>query len=147
MTIQQRIEEDLKIAMKARDELRLATLRLVRSAFKNKQIETGKDLSDQDAVAVMRTMLKQYKDALNDFTVAGRTDLAERQTKEIEVIEGYLPQQMSEAQVEETCKIVIGEMNATVSDAGKVMGAVMKRLAGQADGALVKQVVERLLKG
>ncbi len=147
MTIHQQIEEDLKAAMKAHDELRLSTLRLVRSAFKNKEIDSGKELSDQDAVAVMRTMLKQYKDALNDFTTAGRTDLAERQTKEIGIIEGYLPQQMGEAQVEEVCKSVIGEMNATLSDAGKVMGAVMKRLAGQADGAMVKQVVERLLKG
>ncbi|MFA5185900.1 MAG: GatB/YqeY domain-containing protein [Patescibacteria group bacterium] len=146
-TISQNIEGDLKEAMKAKNESALSTLRMVRAAFKNKQIDVGHDLTDDEATAVMRTMVKQYKDALNDFRNAGRTDLADKQAKEIELIEHYLPAMMSEAQVEELAKAVISEMNATLSDTGKVMGAVMKKAAGQADGTVVRNVVEKLLKG
>lgn len=133
--------------MKAKNESALSTLRMVRAAFKNKQIDVGHELTDDEATAVMRTMVKQYKDALNDFRNAGRNDLADKQAKEIELIEHYLPAMMSEAQVEELAKAVIAEMNATLSDTGKVMGAVMKKAAGQADGTVVRNVVEKLLKG
>ncbi len=146
-TISQNIEGDLKEAMKAKNESALSTLRMVRAAFKNKQIDVGHELTDDEATAVMRTMVKQYKDALNDFRNAGRNDLADKQAKEIELIEHYLPAMMSEAQVEELAKAVIAEMNATLSDTGKVMGAVMKKAAGQADGTVVRNVVEKLLKG
>lgn len=146
-TISQKIEEDLKEAMKAKNEAALSTLRMVRAAFKNKQIDVGHELTDDEATAVMRTMVKQYKDALNDFRNAGRTDLADKQAKEIELIEHYLPAMLSEEKVEELAKAAISEMNATLSDTGKVMGAVMKKAAGQADGTVVRNVVERLLKG
>ncbi len=146
-TISERIENDLKEAMKAKAEARLSALRMVRAAIKNKQIDLGHPLTDEEATAVMRTMIKQYKDALADFTAAGRGDLAEKQQAEITLIESYLPAQLGEAQIEEAAKAVIAEMNATVSDMGKVMGATMKKLAGQADGLAVKAVVERLLKG
>jgi len=145
--LSERIENDLKEAMKAKAEDRLSTLRMVRAALKNKQIDLGHPLTNEEAVAVMRTMIKQYRDALTDFTAAGRTDLADKQRAEIELIEAYLPAQLGEAQIEEAAKTVIAEMNATASDMGKVMGAIMKKLAGQADGAAVKAVVERLLKG
>lgn len=146
-TISERIENDLKEAMKAKAEARLSALRMVRAAIKNKQIDLGHPLTDEEATAVMRTMIKQYKDALADFTAAGRGDLAEKQQAEITLIESYLPAQLGEAQIEEAAKAVIAEMNATVSDMGKVMGATMKKLAGQANGLAVKAVVERLLKG
>lgn len=145
-TINERIDNDLKEAMKAKAEAQLSTLRMVRAALKNKQIDLGHPLTDEEAMAVMRTMIKQYKDALADFTAAGRADLADKQKAEIALIESYLPAQMGEAQIEEAAKAVIAEMNATVSDMGKVMGATMKKLAGQADGTAVKAVVERLLK-
>jgi len=145
--LSERIENDLKEAMKAKAEARLSTLRMVRAALKNKQIDLGHPLTNEEAVAVMRTMIKQYRDALTDFTAAGRTDLADKQRAEIELIEAYLPAQLGEAQIEEAAKTVIAEMNATASDMGKVMGATMKKLAGQADGTAVKAVVERLLKG
>jgi uncharacterized protein YqeY len=145
--LSERIENDLKEAMKAKAEARLSTLRMVRAALKNKQIDLGHPLTNEEAVAVMRTMIKQYRDALTDFTAAGRTDLADKQLAEIELIEAYLPAQLGEAQIEEAAKTVIAEMNATASDMGKVMGATMKKLAGQADGTAVKAVVERLLKG
>jgi hypothetical protein len=146
-TIPETIENDLKEAMKAKAEARLSALRLVRAALKNKQIDLGHPLTDEEATAVMRTMVKQYKDALADFNSAGRKDLAEKQQAEISLIESYLPAQMGEAQIEEAAKAAIAELNATPSDMGKVMGATMKKLAGQADGTAVKAVVERLLKG
>jgi len=145
-TISERIENDLKEAMKAKAEAKLSALRMVRAAIKNKQIDLGHPLSDEEATAVMRTMIKQYKDALADFTAAGRADLVEKQQAEIALIESYLPAQLGEVQIEEAAKAVIAEMNATMSDLGKVMGATMKRLAGQADGTAVKAVVEKLLK-
>lgn len=145
-TITERIENDLKEAMKAKAEARLSALRLVRAALKNKQIDLGHPPTDEEATSVMRTMIKQYKDALADFNAAGRTDLAEKQQAEIALIEAYLPAQLGEAQIEEAAKSVIAELNATASDVGRVMGATMKKLAGQADGTAVKAVVERLLK-
>jgi hypothetical protein len=146
-TITERIENDLKEAMKAKAEAKLSALRLVRAALKNKQIDLGHPPTDEEATSVMRTMIKQYKDALVDFTAAGRTDLVEKQQAEISLIESYLPAQLGEAQIEEAAKAAIAELDAMPSDMGKVMGATMKKLAGQADGTAVKAVVERLLKG
>jgi len=145
MTLLEHIDADLKEAMKAKNEAATSALRLVRAACKNKQIELGHELSDEEAAGVMRTMVKQYKDALGDFQAAGRTDLAEKQGKEIELIEHYLPAQLSEAQVEEICRPIIAELKAGPSDMGKVMGAVMKQVAGRADGTTVRNVVQRLL--
>jgi len=146
MTLLQRIDNDLKEAMKAKNEAALSTLRMVRAACKNKQIELGHELNDEEAGAVMRTMVKQYRDALQDFTAAGRSDLMQKQTQEIEFIERYLPAQLNAAQIEEISRNVIAELQATPSDMGKVMGAVMKQVAGQADGALVRSVIQGLLK-
>lgn len=144
MTLAQQIESDLKEAMKARDERRLSTLRMVRAAFKNKQIDVGHELTDEEAQAVMRTMLKQYKDALNDFTSAGRSDLAEKQAEEIRLIEAYLPQQMPEEELTKICQETLAEMGGT-GDLGKTMGAVMKKVAGRADGNKVREIVQKLL--
>ena len=99
MTLIERIDADLKEAMKAKDELTLSTLRLVRTSLKNKQIEIMRDLTEEDVLAVMRTMVKQYKDAFADFTANGRKDLADRQAGEIAIIERYLPAAMPEAEL------------------------------------------------
>ncbi len=146
MTLLEQIDADLKEAMKAKNEAATSTLRMVRAACKNKQIDSGHVLSEEEAALVMRTMVKQYKDALADFQAAGRNDLAEKQAKEIELIEHYLPALLNEAQVEEICQAVIAELKATPADMGKVMGAVMKRVAGQADGTVVRNAVQKLLK-
>ena len=145
MTLFERIDGDIKDAMKAKNEAVLSTLRMVKTAMKNKQIDLGHPLSDDEAAGVMRTMAKQYKDALADFAAAGRTDLADRQKAEIELIEKYLPAQLTEAQVEDIAKAVIAELGATAKDMGRVMGAVMKKAEGNADGNAVKSVVQRLL--
>lgn len=146
MTIEERIEADMQSAMKQRNELELGTLRLVRSVFKNKQIELGKPITNDDVRSVLSTMKKQYLDALSDFEKAGRTDLADRQRKELEIIERYLPAAFSEGELEE---VVRGAVEASgVTDAsgfGKAMGVAMKAVEGRADGNRVRAIVQRLL--
>lgn len=146
MTLVEQIEHDMKEAMKARNESVLSALRLVRSAMKNKQIDLGHPLSDAEAQATLKTMVKQYRDALVNFQAAGRSDLAEKQQSEIDLLEKYLPAQMSEGEIEVLAEKVIAELQATQKDMGRVIGVVMKAAAGQADGNAVKAVVERLLK-
>lgn len=123
-------------------------LRLMRTGIKNKEIEAMHPLGDEEVQAVIRTMIKQGKDALTDFTSAGRQDLIERQTGEIAVLERYLPPAMPEAELEAICQKVIAETGAaTPSDVGKVMGSVMKVVDGRADGSSVRTIVQRLLSG
>ncbi len=141
-----RIEADTKEAMKAKQEAVVSALRLVRSVIKNKQIELSHELSDEEATAVLRTLVKQYKDALADFTSAGRTDLVERQTAEIELLERYLPAGLSAAEIDALVQGSVAELRATVKDAGRVMGVVMKEVAGRADGNAVRASVERVLR-
>ena len=137
------IERDFKEAMKARNEQAVSALRMVRSAAKNKQIDAGRPLTDEDAALLLKTLLKQYRDALVDFTEAGRTDLAAAQQAEIELLERYLPAAMTEAEIEVIAHRVIAE--SPVRDFGRIMGTVMKEVGGQADGNAVRSVVERLL--
>ena len=145
MLLYERIEQDLVQAMKAKDELTLSALRLVRSSLKNKQIELQHALSDEESEAVIRSMVKQYRDALSDFTKAGRDDLASRQRLEIGVLSKYLPAALSDEEVEAVAKRVIEEDEATSADIGKVMGRVMKELGGRVDGNTVRAIVQRLL--
>lgn len=143
MTITERVENDFKQAMKSKDELGLSVMRMVRTALKNKQIDLMRDLKEEDSQAVLRTMIKQYQDALADFTKAGRADLAERQQKEIDLIQQYLPAAMPAAELESVVREAVKGMNKT--EMGKAMGAAMKAVAGRADGNQVKAIVERIL--
>lgn len=145
MTLLERIDHDLKEAMKAKNETALSTLRLVRSALKNKQIDAQKELSEADVTAVIKTMVKQYRDALADFSASGRQDLADRQAAEIALLETYLPAGMSEAELEAICTRVISEQNATSKDLGRIMGLIMKEVNGGADGNTVRAIVQRLM--
>lgn len=143
MTVIERVENDFKTAMKSKDELGLSVLRLVRTALKNKQIEVMHELKDEESQAVLRTMIKQYQDALSDFTKAGRSDLAERQQKEIDLINQYLPAAMPADELEAVVREAVKGM--TKAEMGKAMGTAMKAVAGRADGNQVKAIVERLL--
>ncbi|MEK7115908.1 MAG: GatB/YqeY domain-containing protein [Patescibacteria group bacterium] len=145
MTLIARIEADTISAMKSKDEGRLSALRMVRAALKNKLIEIGHTLSDDEAQQVIRTMVKQYTEALADFTSAGRTDLAEKQQKEIDLLKEYLPAQMPEEEIEMIARKIIAAQNAAQKDMGRVMGAVMKEVAGRADGNAVKALVQKIL--
>jgi len=145
MTTTERIEQDFKEAMKARDEFRVSILRMVRTSLKNKQIDLMHELTDAEAMAVLKTMVKQYQDALNDFQNAGRMDLVEKQQKEIDAINIYLPAKMSSEELE---KIVAGAVaGMSKADMGKAMGAAMKAVDGRADGNEVRAIVQRLLAG
>ncbi|HWQ99502.1 MAG TPA: GatB/YqeY domain-containing protein [Candidatus Methylomirabilis sp.] len=146
MSIIEHIDADLKEAMKQKNELELSTLRLVRSALKNKQIELGREPTEEEIQSVLRTVVKQYSDALGDFEKAGRTDLATRQKAELGVVQGYLPAAMPADELERLVREAIVSVGAvSPSDTGKVMGAAMKIVAGRADGNAVREVAQRLL--
>jgi hypothetical protein len=146
MTILERIDTDLQTAMKQKNELELSTLRLMRSALKNKQIDLGHATTDEEAQAVMKTQVKQYQDALSDFEKAGRLDLAERQKLEIDIVKRYLPEAMPAEELERVVSEAVASSGATSpSDVGKVMGIAMKAVAGRADGNAVRTIVQRLL--
>jgi uncharacterized protein YqeY len=143
MTTQEKIEQDFKDAMRSKDELALSALRLVRTALKNKQIELMHELTEAEIAAVLKTMIKQYQDALGDFSGAGRQDLVERQQKEIDLVARYLPPSLPAEELERIVKESLGSSGAT--DVGKAMGAAMKAVAGRADGNAVREIVQRLL--
>lgn len=145
MTTLERIEQDFKSAMKARDEFALSVLRLTRTALKNKQIDLMHELTEAESQAVLKTMVKQYQDALNDFQNAGRMDLVEKQQKEIDLINQYLPAKMALEELEKIVREAVSGMSA--SDMGKAMGAAMKAVDGRADGNEVRTIVQRVLAG
>jgi uncharacterized protein len=146
MTLLERIDADLKEAMKSKNEQELSTLRLLRSALKNKEIDLGKAPTDDEVMAVAKTLQKQYQDALGDFERAGRADLAEKQKAELVVIKRYLPEMLPADQVEAIVKEAIAEIGASsAADVGKVMGAAMKKAAGRADGGQVREIAQKLL--
>lgn len=140
MTILERIEADFKEAMKTKDELALSVLRLVRTSLKNKQIDLGHMPDQAETEQVLRTMIKQYQDALSDFSAAGRQDLVERQQKEIDLIAAYLPPPLSS---EELRKIVYDALAASeIKEVGRAMGVAMKAVNGRADAKDVRPLVE-----
>lgn len=138
------IQADLVAAQKARDAEGVATLRLMISEMKNAKIRLMHELSDEETQAVLRSEVKKRKDAIMQFEKGGRQDLADADKKQIAIIEKYLPAQMSEADVEAKIKPLI-QPGLTMKDMGKVMGAAMKELRGQADGNVVSSIVKKLL--
>lgn len=140
-TIKDRIASDLKEAMRARDQLRLNTLRSALSGFIYKRSENGKELSDADELDVVRRLVKQRGDSLAEFEKAGRTDLAKKEGAEREILLAYLPAQRSAADIREIVQSVLAELPAEQRNAGAVMKVVMPQLRGLADGNLVRQIV------
>ncbi len=145
-----KIQNQIPIAMRAKDQVRLTTLRGILAAFTNESValkRTPKDkLSDQEAVAVIRRLVKQRKDSIEQFEKGGRADLADNEKAELKVLEEFLPAQMSEEKIKEIVlkkKEEMGEIDKTKM--GQFMGAVMKECKGEADGALVKKIVEEIL--
>lgn len=146
-SLRERLRDDLKDAMRARDATRRGTIRLVEAAIKNAEIEKrGGELSEQDIQAILQRQVKQRQDSIEQYEQAGRSDLADVERAEIAVIEAYLPQQMSRSEIEAAARDVIQQTGASgPSDRGKVMGQLMPQLRGQADGATVNAVVSDLL--
>jgi uncharacterized protein YqeY len=147
-SLHDRLSEDLKHAMKARDQLRMDTVRMIKSALFNKEIELKKDLDEAEMSRVLTVLVKQRKEAAEQYQKAKRDELAERELKEIVIVEGYLPRALSQEEITQIIESVIQETGATTAkDMGNVMKAVMAKLAGQAvDGKLISDLVRARLK-
>lgn len=146
-TIPQRVDSELKEALKSRDELKLSVLRMIKASLKYKQIEKMAPLSGEECISVLSSMAKQRRDSIEQFAAAGRSDLAEKETKELQVVLSYLPAQLSPEELDKIILAAISECNAAApADMGKVMKAVMPLTKGMADGKVVSQRVKELLK-
>ena len=149
MSLREKLEEDLKTAMKAGDALRVSTLRMAQSAIHNKEIQLLKKdtgLSDEETVEVLKSEVKKRKDAVLEFGKAGRTDLAEKEKKEAEILSAYLPAEMSDEDLERILKYGIREVAASgEKDFGKVMKASMPVVKGKASGDRISAMLKKLL--
>ena len=142
MGVIQQLEGDLKGAMVAKENDKRDTLRLVLSDMKNKKIELGRELEEEEAVAVLAKAKKSRQDSLTQYNEAGRDDLAAIESAEIAVIAGYLPEEMSEDELREIVTAVIAEVGASSpKDMGALMGALMPKVKGRADGKAVQRIV------
>ncbi|RMG71146.1 MAG: GatB/YqeY domain-containing protein [Nitrospirae bacterium] len=146
MTIKEKIDSDLKEALKSGDSLSVSILRLLKSAIKNKEIEKSSPLSDEDVLSVLSSQAKQLREAISEYEKAGRHELAEKERKELSVLQRYLPEQLSEEELRKLIAEVIAETGAsTPRDMGKVMKTLMPRVKGRADGKVVNQMVKEML--
>src|SRR4030095_4726083 len=147
MALNDEVSADIAAAMKARDAARLSALRMLKAAVMNKDVEKGRDLEDAEVLQVVASLVKQRRDSIEQFTKAGRTDLVEKENGEIAVLEHYLPPAATADEIEAAVKAAIAETGAaSPKDMGKVMKAVMPKLAGKnADGKAVNEIVRRTL--
>ena len=148
MSLRDRLSEDLKLAMKARDQLRMDVIRMIKAAVLNKEVEMKKDLDDAEMSRIMTTMIKQRKESVEQYEKGQRAELAAKERQEISIIEAYLPKALSSDELIRTVDAVIRETGAnSAKDMGAVMKAVMARLAGQpVDGKQVSDLVRSRLK-
>jgi uncharacterized protein len=149
MSLIEQIQQDITAAMKAREEQRLSTLRMVKTALKNREIEKMAPLDEKESQAVLSTLIKQRKESVEQFTKGGRQEMADKEAAEIVLIEGYLPKAAGEAEIVAGVKAVIAEMGApTMKDMGTVMKNAMARFSGagmRVDGKVVSDAVKREL--
>ena len=149
MGLPQDVNAAIAAAMKARDQVRLAPLRMLKAALTNKQIEKGRDLDDAEALQVVASLIKQRRESIEQFLKGGRTDLVEKETREIQILEAYLPPAMDAAELDALVQASITETGATsAKDMGRVMKDLMPRLVGRGvDGKAVNELVRRKLGG
>jgi len=146
MTLKAQIMNDIKAAMKAKDKETVGTIRMLTAAIKQVEVDERRELEDADVLAVISKMIKQRKDAAEQFAQADRQDLREKELTEIEVLERYLPEQLSESAVKDIVAAVIAETGANgMKDMGQVMAGVKAKVAGQADMGQVSQLVKAAL--
>jgi len=147
MSLSKLIVTDLTAAMKAQDAARTSTLRMVKAAMMNRQIEKGSELDDDDMQKLLRSLVKQRRDSIEQYEKAGRQELVDKEQAEVDVIEGYLPQAASRDEIEQAVAGAIAETSATsMKDMGKVMKAAQAALAGKnADGRTVSEIVKSKL--
>jgi len=149
MTLKDKIISDMTAAMKAKDAARTSTLRMVKAAIMHREKEGGGELTDEDVTKLLRSQVKQRRDSVEQYQKAGRQELVDKEAAEIAVIEEYLPQAASEAEIEQAVSAAVAETGATsMKDMGAVMKAAMAKLAGKnADGKLISETVKKKLAG
>ena len=148
MTLKERITEDMKSAMRASDKERLSTIRMVQAAIKQREVDERIALDDAQVLAVLEKMVKQRRESIAAFEQGGRADLADKEKAEIVVLTAYLPEQLTEAEVDALIQAAIAETGAaTMKDMGKVMGAVKAKAAGRADMGAVSARIKAALGG
>jgi uncharacterized protein YqeY len=147
LTLKEKLSEGFKEAMKARDEIRKTTVNLIRAAVKQIEVDTRTELDENEVLGVIAKQVKMRKDALPDFEKAGRTDLLETYNKEIDILMAYLPEQMTIEEIQKIAREVMAELGIEggKQNMGKLMGALMPRVKGKADGGDVRKAIEGLL--
>ena len=146
MSLQETIDRDFKEAMRARDDIRLSVLRMIKTAAKNKQVELRRPLEEDDLLGVLTSQAKQRRDSIDQFTSGGRADLAAREEAELGIIEAYLPKQLSRTEMEEAVAAMVVELEAkSVKDMGRVMKVLMSRYKGRMDGKAAGDLVKEKL--
>ncbi|MDE5413892.1 MAG: GatB/YqeY domain-containing protein [Bacillaceae bacterium] len=146
MNLLDRLTDDMKAAMKSKEKEKLSVIRMVKSSLQNEQIKLGRELSEDETLTVLNRELKQRRESLHEFEKANRDDLASKLHGEIEVLQQYLPEQLSEEEVTQIVQETISEVGAaSTADFGKVMGAIMPKVKGKADGGLVNRLVKQHL--
>ncbi|GAB6083068.1 GatB/YqeY domain-containing protein [Desulfuromonas carbonis] len=148
MTIQERLTEAMKVAMRAKDSLRLNTIRMMRTAIKNREIDTRSELSETEAISILSTLVKQRRESAAAYRNGGRDDLAAKEEQELAIVQEFLPSQLDEAGIRELIEKAVLETGATSpKDMGKVMKVVSAQTTGRADGRLVSELVKARLAG
>jgi uncharacterized protein len=146
MSLEEKLVEEMKQAMKSNEKLRLSTIRMIRSAVKNKEIEQRSELTDEDITKVIQGLVRKGEESVEQFRAGGRMDLVEKEEKEIEILKSFLPQPASREEILKVIDQSIEETQASSSrDIGKVMKSVMPKLGGKADGKLINQLVKERL--
>ena len=146
MPLVEKIAQELKDAMKAKDEFRVSCLRMAKTALKNEQVARGHELNDDEARAVLLTLIRKGQDAAKEFRAGNRESMALKEEREVEIFYEYLPKQLGPEEIERILREVIAEVSAQgPKDLGKVMKAVMPRVAGKAQGKEVNEIARRLL--
>ena len=144
--LSQKILEDLRQAMKARDATRVSCLRMIKASLKNKQVEKGRELEEKEIQTAISSLIRKGQEAAKEFRQGGREDLAAKEEEEIKVLSGYLPEQLTPADIEKNLKEIIAEQSIdSIKDLGKVMKIAMARMSGKAQGKEVNEMARKLL--
>ena len=147
MSLLSRLNDDMKTAMKAKDKESLQVIRMIKSSIQNEQIKEGHDLTEEEELTVLSREMKQRRDSLHEFEEAGRDDLAEKVKSEIVIVEKYMPEQLSDEEIRQLVQEAITQTGASsMKEFGKVMGAIMPKVKGKADGNQVNAIVKELLQ-
>ena len=144
--IKDQIEQDLKAAMLAKNQIQLDALRGLRARIKNEEIAKGKTFEDEDVIMIIGSEVKRRKDSVEAYTQGGRPELAEKEQQEITALQKYLPAQLSESEVSAIIDETLAGQNLTAADFGKAMGLLMPKLKGKADGSLISKLLKEKLK-